>query len=43
LKTVTLERPKLIDINNFDIDLMNADSDDADFITLTEHGVKTSF
>jgi hypothetical protein len=43
LKAATLERPKLIEMDTFDIDLKKTDFDDMDFITLAEHGVKTSF
>jgi hypothetical protein len=43
LKTATLERRKLIEMNNFDIHLKKTDFDDMDFIILAEQGVKTSF
>jgi hypothetical protein len=43
LKAATLESSKLIEMGNFDIDLKKTDFDDMDFITLAEHGDKTSF
>lgn len=43
LKAATLERSKLIETGNIDIDLKKTDFDDMDFITLAEHGDKTSF
>jgi hypothetical protein len=43
LKAATLQRPKLIQMDSFHIDLKKTDFDDMDLITLAEHGIRTLF